>query len=467
MVSLVGMLLLMATATAPAAAAEDAELQLRAADLKKIVGSVQGYFTLLEEEKLAKAKKELEELREMLDKLADKQKLGDPLSLVPEWREILRQSFIVEKPMRVSASGAFGSKPVVVQESYFDISKDEKEAKNYYDGDLKAFLSVPRDSRSKAHPVILALHPTVQEQGVSLKSMRKGSEVVKTVKEWVIETYPKELLESAIVVAPIMDRVFTDNGLVWSRPVWDSPEGMEGTFGAVQMVMQNLNLDPTRIFIDGHGDAGPAAIQFCSRFPGLLAGAIIRGPTPNEVLFQNCRESSFLMVGSEPKAFHDLWSKEEGFDLAHVDSLDAATLGQWLQEHSKEFCPNRVEIHAHELSYASAYWLKIRDFDRTLESRDPARIVGEVNRESNEITVTTSPKVKQFVIYLNDALVDLSKPVKVIHKTEAGDNPEEQVSEIRYEGTKARNLKDTLEFTFNQTTGNFGEVFVSDIQVEL
>jgi hypothetical protein len=138
----------------------------------------------------------------------------------------------------------------------------------------------------------------------------------------------------------------------------------------------------------------------------------------------------------------------------------------WIGENSKDLCPDRVEIVADTIAEASAYWLQIKDFDQNVTGMK-AEASAEVDREKNQITVTTNQKVKEFVIYLNDDLLDLDSVITVLHKLKTTDEDAEPAAEERFSGTKARSLEEALEFSFSQVSGDIGEVFVAMIRVEL
>jgi len=456
------------------------DLTLKPGTLQAIVDASRDYYEAQAADKLRDAEKILGKVESEVARASSSLRLEDPLgclSLVDDMRRIATLSFVTAKPdSRLRGFDTFklidtplSAKLNLGSRRASDLKP--KDLQNAFDLKRKVWISIPK-APAGSPPVIVALHPTADETQKSLREMKKSTDLVKEVEAWAKATYPPEVLSQAIVVAPVLDVVtLAADGVTASRPAWDSFLGKYFAYTSLSdLVLANLDHDDARVFLDGHGNSAAAAMFYCAQHPGLQAGAIVRGSTPQKVVFANCRGAPLLFVGAEAKDFYTTWVSQEGFDLTHVDTLDAAELMQWIGAHHKEFSPLRVELTTTRFESRGAYWVQISDISLTLERAPDARIVGEIDREKNQITVTTNERVKGFHLYLNDALVDLGRKVRVIHRREAtpreeGAKPE--VSEtVAYEDLVPRSLRRMLELNYSRVHGNGGEYYVAQISIQ-
>lgn len=440
-----------------------------------------------------KVRKALDKVLDETGKAAKSQKLADPLLAIDDWREILRLAFTLDKPAVSSSEAGRGQLKKVTIESPLDPKADAKELGAVFDKKLKALISVPPDFAKVAYPVILALHPTESEVGKGMSSMKKGKEIEDAATAWATATYPKEVLAKAIVLVPILDAVKRgDDGISFSRPAWDSRDGVNWAMKALQeVVLKSLNYDFRRIFIDGAGSGAAAAVDFCARYPGLQTGAIVRGPLPAdpdfESRFENAAGTPILFVGGTKqmvkvkapdtgeekeeeklvpyaKALLEKFATVEGFAgmLQQKDALDDATLLAWLNDHPKVFAPKRIKLKATEAAYAESYWLVVKEYDPNLE-KDPIFIEAVADREKNEITVVTNKKVKAIEVFFNDDLLDLSKELRILHRrTDDQSEPKEL-----FKGLLKRGIEDALIKYYDRPYCNTSEVYVASVAREI
>jgi hypothetical protein len=440
---------------------------LGASNLDKLAKMARGYYAVLDQEAYGKAKKEIDKLLEEVGKIAKAQKITDPMLALDDWRTVVGRGLMLEKPS-VNISWRTDLRLATLPEELspsFPSSADAKDLQGVFDNKLKAFVSLPVDYAKVAYPVILALHPEDGEVR-ALKDMKKSKAKQDEVLAWAHATYSKEILAKAIVVVPIMDlAIRSADGVSFTRPRWDTDEGAAWAFKAVsQIVFPNVNHDPRRIFLDGSGSAAIAALAFCAQFPGLQTGAIVRGEPPQKIAFENCAGTPILFVGAPTQSFFEEWKGKDGFVLEQKESIDDATLLQWMADHPKDYSPDRIHLQAERIEFASSYWLKVTDEDRLMEKL-PIVLDAVVDREKNQITVVTNEKVKGFEIYLNDEVLDLSKELRVLHRR-TGSEPDSPETE-RFKGVLKRGVEDTLRWAYTRPYCNTGEVYVALIPVEL
>jgi len=428
--------------------------------------SVRTYFECLDREEFTKANKSLQEFTKDLQKAAKSMKVDSLLSRVTDWRKILLDGGIPEKPELKLANFARGEfRMIDLGESPILINATEKELQGVFDKKYKAIVSLPQDYTKESYPVLLVLHEILEETNKPLKEMEKSKDMLERVDQWARQEYGPEFLASCIVLVPVMDCVIVgSSGLTASRPKWESVEGKTWCLKALSaVVLTAANHDPSRIFIDGHGLGSIAAMQLCALYPSLQTGAIVRGPAPDKIRFENCAGLPILFVGAQIKDFVDAWKHRPGFDkLRQMDSLDLVTLRQWLTDNSKNYCPDKIEIHTDNLAFGSAFWASITDIDVANDKIPLANLIAEADRTSNTITVTTNAKVRGFTIYLNDRILDLSKEVKIINKHD-GDTE----GTVRFQGMRERSLADMLDFGYRGVHGNTGEIFVTCVSIEI
>lgn len=432
------------------------------ANVDKLSKMVRNYYGLVEEEKLNKAQKELEKLLADAGKIAKDGKFGDPLLALDDWREIVKRGLMVEKTVIPAGRGELKLSETA---SPFNLKEDAKELGAAFDNKLKAFVSLPNDYAKIAYPVVLGLHP-IEPETKAAKDLAKSKTIQDKVKEWATATYSKELLAKAIVVCPVMDLPLrgADN-VSFSRPGWDTTQGTQWAFNSLtEFIFKNVNYDASRIFVDGFGTSGAAALLYCARNSGMQTGAIVRGAPPQQIDFGNCGGTPLLFVGAECKEFFEANKALEGYVLEHRDALDDAGFVAWITDHPKVWAPRKIAIDTAARDFAASHWLRITYEDPAKEKLG-IKVDAAIDAEKNQITVVTNEKVKGFEIYLNDAVVDLSRPIKVIHRYAGAEDAAKET--VRFEGTVKRVLEDALRLSHDLPYNNLGEVYVAVVSVDL
>jgi hypothetical protein len=455
-------------AAAPAKSPGSA-VSLGAGNVDKLSKMVRKHFGLRDEDLYSKkAKKELDAIVEETGKIGKALKNVDPALALDDWREIVRRGQIVEKPT-VNVSWRQSLRLLTFTKEQTDQARareamDAKELQGVFDNQLKAFVSVPTDFAKVTYPVVVALHP-VTDEVKALKDMRKSKQVVEQVDAWAKATYSEGFLAKAIVVVPVMDLVVRNpDGVSFTRPRWETDDGVKWVLAALsEIVLKNLNSDQRRVFFDGDASASAAVLNLCASFPGFQAGCIVRGAPPGELHFENCVGMPILFVGAEGKALHDEWKGKEGFVLEMKDSVDDATLLQWMADHPKNFAPQKIMLKANRIEFASSNWLSVTEEDRSKEKL-PIALEATIDREKNVISINANEKVKSVAISLNDDLVDLSKEVRVVQlRTIQRENGESDTKEIeRFKGVLKRSIEDALDWGYRHP---YSDVYFANIRV--
>src|SRR6185503_18650553 len=163
------------------------------------------------------------------------------------------------------------------------------------------------------------------------------------------------------------------------------------------------NYSPQRFagIIGQAGDAGPLRPDNFSNLPTFFAGgageARAFGAAAKEAGHDN---SVFQVDGKEP----DIWA--------------------WMQQHPRRAYPERVVLVPGDPFPTRAYWLQVNP------SAPDARATATIERATNTIRIVAHG-IAQATLFLNDELVDLSRPVRVLcNDIEQSSNDIEQSSDV-------------------------------------
>jgi poly(3-hydroxybutyrate) depolymerase len=271
-------------------------------------------------------------------------------------------------------------------------------------------------------PFEYTVHGDVPQGGRSLYiSMHGGGGAPKEVndRQWrnQLTLYS---MDEGVYVAP---RAPTDTWNLWHQahidPLFD-------------MLIQNMVLleqvNPNRVYLTGFSAGGDGVFQLAPRMADRFAAAAMMAGHPNETKPDGLRNLPFsLHVGGKDKAYErnaharrwktllDDLQKADPQGYAHdvqihetkghwMDRKDAAGV-RWMAQHTRELRPTRIVWLQDDVLQDRFYWLKV---DQPV-ARD--RVV--VERAGQVITIAQAGAPKRLHIRLDDAMVDLDRPVVV------------------------------------------------------
>jgi hypothetical protein len=226
---------------------------------------------------------------------------------------------------------------------------------------------------------------------------------------------------------------------------WTEGQTAEGKSGGIAIAMLTLKhlrdtyaIDANRVFVAGRESGVPVAVLLGSRFPHVWAGVIGRAGDAGKTGPENFRNlpTFFAGGGAECTAFEEK-TKADGYDNCTLkpDGTDA-DVATWIADHPRVANPPKITLAGTSIPN-NAYWLRIPPMDT---QGSGVRIEAEIDRAANSVTVTTTGGVKSLTLRLNDQLVDLSKPVKIVLNGNA------------QESVLPRNLDDTLDMMYAGTS---------------
>ncbi|NQU50300.1 MAG: hypothetical protein HQ519_16745 [Planctomycetes bacterium] len=200
------------------------------------------------------------------------------------------------------------------------------------------------------------------------------------VNQDVVEALPSELLATC-AVAPVT--------LAGMDPEALLSQGRTNLLFAVALISQDLRIDRNRVFVIAGGEAVEEASYLCSLLPHVTAGlAYFNGEVDSKISANNLKlltlekvddlaAASTWVLGAEPR---DPFKKELSFDLV-------------------------------ESKFPRFFWVQVKKFDPP-EDGKAATISVTADRATNTIVIEAE-HVYQVELFLNDSLVDLSKPIIV------------------------------------------------------
>jgi hypothetical protein len=200
---------------------------------------------------------------------------------------------------------------------------------------------------------------------------------------------------------------------------WTERQTAEGKPGGVDVMMRTLNdvrtryaVDFERVYLCGREIGVATVMSLGAKYPQLFAGVIGRSGSPGKVGCENFRNlPTFFAGGDADASLFEEKIKTAGYDnCTKQDLAGDADIWAWIEAHPRISNPTKVTLVPGAPIPLRSYWLTVPPTDT---QGTAAKIEAEIDRASNTITVKGTG-VRSIALYLNDQLVDLSKPVKVV-----------------------------------------------------
>jgi hypothetical protein len=276
-------------------------------------------------------------------------------------------------------------------------------------GTVKYWLWVPKDYKDdRVWPLLFCLPDN-----------KKHGDAKKYVEDWVAKS-PK--IAAGFLVAMPQPHA---KGAEWTAEdslarAMISLRHVCGAFG-IDKKEAGPATDFLRIILDGED----AASVIAARFPEMFSGAILRGADgratskPNVAAAgQLCGLPAYIVVdpGKRPQREFAQRVKDKNPASTVVEDPelngDAAAIGDWADALApRNGHPRTLEYFVHDGSFQRHYWVNVLEYDATVEPA--ASFEATADRARNEVRVEVYG-VSRLELFLNDAVVDLNRPVKVI-----------------------------------------------------
>lgn len=232
---------------------------------------------------------------------------------------------------------------------------------------------------------------------------------------------------------------------------WFTRRAEDLVLATVQMVQKRYRIDPNRIFLSGMSNGGIGAWLIGMHHAPLFAGLAPMASGIDDVLFpflENLRTTpTYIIHGSQDQVMPVELSRKLAGELKNLgypyiyrehDRTHAMAGGhffpreelpdlvKWFDNQRRTPVPKTVTVVRDASHLLPFGWVRIDATDEiasfsedlidkrddSIRHRTYARLTAQVTG-SNRIDVRTN-RVRQYTLYLNDELVDLSKPVVII-----------------------------------------------------
>ncbi len=254
----------------------------------------------------------------------------------------------------------------------------------------------------------------------------------------------RPLLEAAILIAPSMP----PERARWERVLASGkPGGLSHVFTVRRLATERFAVDPDRVYVVGRGKGVPVAVAAGNAAPQHFAGVVGRAGDAADQGPENFGNLPVLFTGGggHARAFQEAALAAGHEDCTLSPAGKEADVWEWMQRHPRRTYPRAVSVVPGDPFPTRAYWL------RMAPSAADARASASVERETNTIRIESSG-VSHVTLYLNDALLDLERPVSVVWEG----------SERTY--AVPRDLAAMLDL-FHEGTSDAGCVYVAEVVV--
>jgi hypothetical protein len=396
------------------------ELKLKESDHKNLSKLVAAYYTATEEKKGINESllKVLDQI-EATDKRLKKEKI---LASVGDWEQVFR--LVAESRLKES----FKKKGEVAS----------VKAKSEVGLDLSLAYCAPKKPAKGALPLILIACDAGEVPADHL------------AKNWADPV----LRETAYLVALDMGK----DTSTWS--VFGSKENPGGPFtvmAAVGTMLREFQVDTNRIFLIGSGQGFAAAEATAASFPQTFAAVIGLGEVSSSDLgnlenFRNlptlfskeCDGTKAIKAKLDELGYGNCTISATGAEgEAKTEGTPAATI-EWIGKVQRNAYPKHLTFAPKSDFARAAHWLTLSG----MQAAEGPRIEAKADRVENTITIDAD-KIANLVIYLNDELVDLSKPVRFM------------INGKPFERTVERSAGEMIKNQYN--VGDWGRVFTAAV----
>ena len=208
----------------------------------------------------------------------------------------------------------------------------------------------------------------------------------------------------------------------------EEEQRVERTFMAYGDMMRTFRIDRNKLFLDCGVGSGGFGLRFATYIPSRFAGLILREPVDTgKLMLMSLKGLPILMVSTAKtkQACDALKVKIDKIKSGFVTIIEgkgnapfaanAAEIDAWTQKQSRVLYPDEVAIAPNNDRFVKSHWVAILAAEPLDSVGDKERpfVNVKVDRVKNQILVN-SQQVSEIGLYLNDALVDLDKPVTVI-----------------------------------------------------
>lgn len=201
----------------------------------------------------------------------------------------------------------------------------------------------------------------------------------------------------------------------------------------IQAAVALADVNPNRVYFMGYSAGGDGVYQLAPRMADRLAAAAMMAGHPNETVPLGLRNIGFtLHMGGDDAAydrnkiardwkeqlatlheqdpdgyFHDVQIHE---GKGHWMDKEDQVAVEWMAKFTRNPLPKKVVWKQDDVTHPRFYWLAVNK-----ENEKTGTLI-TVSRDGQIIHIEKAEDVNAISIYLNDAMLDMDQPVKVIYQ---------------------------------------------------
>jgi hypothetical protein len=384
-----------------------AELKLKETDHKALSKLVGAYFTALSEEKGI-----FEALTKVIDQLETTEKKlkgAKLLAAVDDWEQVFRLATAERLTETLKKKG------------------EVTHAKLKGDIEVSIAYCVPKKAAKVALPLVLIACDAGEAPSAHLDA------------HW----SDPAIREAAVLVALDLGADTGSWGMFGSA---SSPGGTYQVMTALSLVQREFSVDCDRRYLVGSGKGFAAVEATATSYPHVFAGVVGIGDVSvsDEGNLENFRTlPTLLLKGGDGAKQIEAKLAEFGYSNCELaPEGGTAQAWEWMSKNPRSSYPARVTFAPKIDNARSVHWLSLIGF----QSSEKPRLDATADKASNTITIDAE-KIGELVIFLNDELVDLEKPVRFM------------INGTLHERTVERNAPEMIKNQYNG--GDWGRVFTA------
>ena len=283
-------------------------------------------------------------------------------------------------------------------------------------------------------PTLITLHELEDYQGAKVKEF-PGEEVIR--RRWDRKGAMKPVTDEWLVFAPVATRAaFLVDG-----------EVSKDTVPFIE-VWTRYPVDFDRVVIEG----GVDGLQFAAAKAVYYAGVIVRDPKAEiaQALVRNFASVQVYVVGAKDcPAVKAL----EGGEHKAVTAGGAEGLPEWLAKLPKRTTPKAFRwTITHDTNHRLAYWVNVDEFTEGATEKSLEVEVVDTEKDPNTVKITAKG-IAVVSLFLNDRIVDLDRPVRVVANGKEAKRCRVQVGDSAEEAKLPGTFERKLDITFDASWG--------------
>ncbi len=252
-------------------------------------------------------------------------------------------------------------------------------------------------------------------------------------KKWFDTTWTDKsaLVSDSVVHIPVVSKTVDLDALPdYSKDGAEAQEiqRIQEIFSSFGETQRGYNVERSRRFVDAGRGASGFVVRLACHFPDVFTGLVLRSPPSADALrLGSLGGVNVLLISTGETAeacaaFKAKLDQVEGATCTILSATDAypfaaaaPEIEKWMAGCKRIVNRAKIVIEPLEDRFKQAYWVSILDMSSVQTAPEGAkpRVVVEADRAQNRIKIT-AVGVDSLTLSLNDALVDLDKPVSLV-----------------------------------------------------